>query len=202
MRGLPRIGAATAAALFLLSSFPVPEAAADPPPWAPAWGWREKHEHDRGHNHHHPPERDEVRAVAMPFGLSQNICSRELVGAALGGAAGGLIGSNIGKSSGRTAATVGGVIVGLFVGGAIGRSMDRLDQACAGEVLEHVPDRQTVVWQSPQQQGYWVTPVRTYEAGNGRYCREYQSQAIIAGRRQTVTGTACRQPDGTWEIMN
>ena len=124
----------------------------------------------------------------MPFGLTRNVCSRELIGAALGGGAGGLIGSNIGKSSGRTAATVGGVLVGLFVGGAIGRSMDQLDQSCTGEVLEHVPDHQTVVWQNPQQQGYWVTPIRTYEAGDGRYCREYESDAIIAGRRQSVTG--------------
>jgi surface antigen len=29
-------------------------------------------------------------------------------------------------------------------------------------------------------------------------CREYQSQVVIGGRRQTAYGTACRQPDGTW----
>jgi surface antigen len=137
----------------------------------------------------------------MPYGLDQRVCSRDLIGAALGGATGGLIGSNIGKGKGRTVATVGGVLVGLFVGGKIGRNMDQLDQACAGQALERVPDGQTVVWQGQNQDGYWVTPKRTYEASNGDYCREYTSEAVIAGRRQQTYGTACRQPDGSWQII-
>ena len=108
----------------------------------------------------------------MPYGLDQRVCNRDLIGAALGGATGGLIGSNIGKGKGRTVATVGGVLVGLFVGGKIGRNMDQLDQACTGQVLERVPDGQTVVWQGQNQDGYWVTPKRTYEARDGEYCRE------------------------------
>ncbi len=33
-------------------------------------------------------------------------------------------------------------------------------------------------------------------------CREYQSTTTIAGQPQNVVGTACRQPDGTWRIVN
>ena len=34
---------------------------------------------------------------------------------------------------------------------------------------------------------------------SGTYCREYQTQIIIAGRVENARGTACRQPDGTWK---
>lgn len=198
MQGKRRIGAVVVVALFAAASWPAAPAFADPPPWAPAHGWRAKHHHD----HDDDDYRAAAPAVAMPYGLAQGTCYRDMIGAALGGAAGGLVGSHIGKSSGRTVATIGGVLLGLFVGGSIGRAMDEADQGCVGAVLEHVPDHRTVVWQGPNQQGYWVTPIRSYAAGNGRYCREYRSQAVIAGRPHSVYGTACRQPDGSWQIQN
>lgn len=33
-------------------------------------------------------------------------------------------------------------------------------------------------------------------------CREYQSTAVINGKKQPTYGTACRQPDGSWRIIN
>jgi hypothetical protein len=33
-------------------------------------------------------------------------------------------------------------------------------------------------------------------------CREYQSTTTIAGQPQSMVGTACRQPEGTWRIVN
>ena len=33
-------------------------------------------------------------------------------------------------------------------------------------------------------------------------CREYQSTTTIAGQPQSMVGTACLQPDGTWRIVN
>jgi surface antigen len=216
-----------------VSSWHAAPALADPPPWAPAHGWRDKHDRDdedrRQWRHHHDDDEDEpvyysappviyaappppppvvytapqpvYAPPPAPYGLDQRVCNRDLIGAALGGAAGGLIGSNLGKGKGRTVATVGGVLAGLFVGGTIGQNMDQLDQSCAGEALEHVPDRQTVAWQGQNQDAYWVTPTRSYAAGNGRYCREYTSDAVIAGQRQKTYGTACRGPDGSWEIV-
>lgn len=34
------------------------------------------------------------------------------------------------------------------------------------------------------------------------YCREYTKQAKIGGKMQEVYGTACMQPDGSWEIVS
>jgi hypothetical protein len=32
-------------------------------------------------------------------------------------------------------------------------------------------------------------------------CREYESTMTVGGQPQSVVGTACRQPDGTWRIV-
>lgn len=187
-----RLGASTIAAAFAASLLPVTPALADPPPWAPAHGWRAKHEGK--HKHRHDDDDDRVVYV-MPYGVGERTCYRDLLGAAIGGAAGGLAGSRIGKGDGRTAAIVGGAVIGVLVGGAVGRAMDRVDQACVGQVLEYAPDRYPVSWN-----GYEVVPMRTWEQ-SGRYCREYQSRAWIGGRQQLVHGTACRMADGSWQIV-
>ena len=36
----------------------------------------------------------------------------------------------------------------------------------------------------------------------GGPCREFQESVIIDGKTQRAYGTACRQPDGTWKIVN
>jgi surface antigen len=47
-----------------------------------------------------------------------------------------------------------------------------------------------------------VTPTQTFQTQDGRYCREYTADARIGGRVQQTYGTACRQPDGSWQIVN
>lgn len=49
-----------------------------------------------------------------------------------------------------------------------------------------------------QTAGYHVTQVDDYRVA-GRDCRQYTLEATIAGKRQRIYGTACRQPDGAWE---
>lgn len=39
-------------------------------------------------------------------------------------------------------------------------------------------------------------------AGNSGYCREYNTTSRIGGRIQTTYGTACMQPDGSWQRVN
>jgi surface antigen len=140
-----------------------------------------------------------------PYGIDHGRCDRglvssEVIGGVVGGAVGGVAGSQVGKGSGKTVATIGGTIIGVLVGASIGRSMDEVDQNCVGRVLEHAPDRQRIQWAAAGQE-YGVTPLRTFQ-NNGMYCREYQTTAAVSGQVQQVYGTACRQPDGAWKIMN
>ena len=81
--------------------------------------------------------------------------------------------------------------------------MDRADQLWVGQTLEYAPSQDRVRWQNPDTLvTYEVTPLATYQDATDRYCREYRTTAIIAGERQQVYGTACRQPDGSWQIAD
>lgn len=161
-----------------------------PPPWAPANGYRRNFGGGNG-------------GYTPPFGIGSGSCNGTLLGTLLGAAAGGLLGAQIGKGDGQLAAVAGGTLLGALVGGSIGKSMNRLDQSCVGQALEHAPDGQSIAWNA-QEGGtqYQVTPVNSYQQTDGRYCREYQTTAVVNGQAQDVYGTACRQPDGAWQIID
>lgn len=170
-----------------------PPVQADPPPWAPAHGYRAK---DKKHKHEHA-------VYVAPFGIDLGRCNRDLLGAVLGAGAGAAIGSTIGDGDERTVAIIGGTIIGAIVGGSIGRAMDEVDQNCVGQVLEHAPDGRTVIWADPDGgPRYRVTPVRTYQDEGGRYCRDYTTSAVINGAEREIHGTACRLSDGSWRLVS
>jgi surface antigen len=188
----------TLSVLVALVVSAAPPVIADPPPWAPAHGWRAKQKHAYKHRY----ERERYATYHAPYGLDLGHCNRAVLGGVLGGAAGAALGSRVDKHDGRTAAIVGGTIIGVLVGGAIGQYMDSIDQNCIGQTLEHVPDGETIVWQNPNVGGsYQVTPAETYQRSDGRYCREYITEVVISGRREQAYGTACRQPDGSWKVV-
>jgi surface antigen len=183
-----------------------PPALADPPPWAPAHGYHKPGKHKYKAKYDRRDDRRELlpwlAGAATGGYLIGNRCNRAAIGAAVGGVIGGVVGSQIGDGDGRKVATIAGALIGVLAGQAIGRSMDRADEYCTGQALEYAPDQQTVTWNNPDAlASYEVTPISTYESRDGRYCREYSSQATIAGRNQQTYGTACRQADGSWEVV-
>ncbi len=172
---------------------------AEPPPWAPAWGYRNKHKgKGKGKNKH----RVQVQqAYVPPYDIGLGRCNRELLGSLLGAAAGGLAGSQIGDGRGQLAATAGGTLLGFLVGGSIVRNMDELDQNCIGQDLVDAGDGQLIAWNNPQTGArYQVVPTRTVQGSDGRYCREYTGTSVVDGRTQQTYGRACRQPDGSWQL--
>ena len=44
-------------------------------------------------------------------------------------------------------------------------------------------------------------PVTTLVVDTPPACQEYTKLVTIGGETQTIYGTACRQPDGTWDIV-
>lgn len=168
---------------------------ADPPPWAPAHGYRAKQK-SKGKKH----VAHAAAPVVLPLNIDLGTCNRDVIGVFLGAAAGGTLGSTIGSGDGKTAAIIGGTIIGAIVGGSIGRTMDEIDQNCVGQALERASDGQSISWQGNEQETYTVTPTRTGQTQSGTYCREYTTQATIGGQRQTMYGRACRQADGSWKL--
>ncbi len=126
------------------------------------------------------------------------------IGAVGGGALGGLIAAAAGGSGAAIGASV---IGGMLVGGLVGNMLDERDKRLAGEAaqraMESSPTGRSVTWQNPDSgHAGTVTPVRTYQTANGTYCRDYQSTVTIDGKQEQASGTACRQPDGSWRIVN
>lgn len=122
----------------------------------------------------------------------------EDTGRVVGGILGGVLGAQVGDGDGRTAAIIAGTLIGAHIGGSIGRNMDENDRMRAAHSLEHNRTGHATEWRNPDTgYRYEMTPTRTYHSDAGP-CREYEMQAWIDGRNETVTGTACRQPDGTW----
>lgn len=140
--------------------------------------------------------------VAVPLFVAAAGCAtKQDTGVLTGGVLGGVVGSGVGH--GKPAAIIAGTVIGALVGGAIGSSMDAQDRHQAHHALEHNPTREPYAWRNPDTGNrYTVTPTRTYESRAGTTCREYQTDAVVDGRRDRVYGTACRQPDGTWQAVN
>ncbi|MGA7802639.1 MAG: RT0821/Lpp0805 family surface protein [Gammaproteobacteria bacterium] len=143
-------------------------------------------------------------AVSVAATLALGGCAtQQESGTAIGGVLGGVLGSQVGGGSGRTAAIIAGTIAGAVIGGRIGQSMDDTDRLKAQHALETNPTGQPSTWQNPDSGNtYTVTPVKTYQNPEGRYCREYTTKVNIGGKKEDAYGTACRQPDGTWQMVN
>lgn len=119
----------------------------------------------------------------------------------VGGILGGVLGSQVGSGSGRTAATILGAMAGMAIGGEVGRSMAETDRLKTAHTLESVRTDVGSQWVNPDTgHRYQVVPTRTFDRA-GLPCRDYTIDATIAGSRERVIGTACRQPDGSWQAM-
>lgn len=63
------------------------------------------------------------------------------------------------------------------------------------------PVGETIHWEDNDASGS-VTVIREGTSSEGRYCREYTQGIKIGGESQQAYGTACRNPDGSWEIID
>jgi surface antigen len=125
------------------------------------------------------------------------------IGAATGAAAGGLL---AGAAGGGTEGVLAGVLIGGLVGGAFGNALDNADREYAAhnayQALEYSKSGTTSEWRNPDSRHAGdFTPTRTYETASGTYCREYTQTIRVGGRAEQGYGTACRQPDGSWRIV-
>ncbi len=72
----------------------------------------------------------------------------------------------------------------------------------AAQVLAtKAPVGETIYWHEGNASGN-VTATREGASSSGRYCREFQHEVTIGGKREQSYGTACRQPDGSWEVVS
>ena len=190
---LHRILTGSAAALLVALSIAAPVALADPPPHAPAHGWRKKHDpYYVGYTGRHWND---------DFGIRGGRCDRERVGTLLGAVVGGAVGSTVGSGDDRLIAILAGAAIGAVIGREIGEDMDRDDRACFGHSLELLDDGHRVWWAGARPGlKYTLTPGGRFDR-DGRVCRRFTLVRELDGRSVRKRASACRFDGGEWRMI-
>ncbi len=126
-------------------------------------------------------------------------------GTVIGGVGGALLGGQFGKGTGKLVGVAAGTLLGAALGNQIGASLDRADMQYYNQTsqtaLETAQPGQSLPWSNPQSgNSGTITPQAYYQTPQG-YCREYSQTINVGGKKQTGYGKACRQPDGSWKIV-
>lgn len=150
-------------------------------------------------------------ATASVMGLTLAACKttgdKEGLGALGGAILGGVAGAHIGDGKGQLVATGLGAVLGALAGSEIGKSLDRADrlylQQTTQHTLESVPSGTVEQWNNPDSgNSGTITAQPAFQKSTGEYCREFQQTITIGGEVHDAFGTACRKPDGSWEIVS
>ena len=157
----------------------------------------------------------------MAVGSTPSQAENELLGGLLGGATGAGVGGLLGGGKG---AAIGGIL-GLGIGALGANRLSKEDEPEERAYAAPPPPAYQSGYAAPPppayQQGYAPPPPPTqYQQGyappaqpaqqapattaayDTSYCREYTNTTLIDGQEQVTHGLACRQPDGTWRIVN
>jgi surface antigen len=135
------------------------------------------------------------------FGIPDGTCNKKAIGAIMGGAIGGVIGAQVGEGAGRNIAILVGTAAGALIGSHVGSKMDEADRACVGEALEKAGDHRTVAWASGDgSTTYRVTPLAR-RPDTDPACRMFELQAATGAGSSTSNAQACRDPDGSWRVI-
>lgn len=131
---------------------------------------------------------------------------KQTLGTIIGGVGGAVLGNEVGKGRGRKVAIAAGTLLGAMLGSRLGRDLDEADRIVAEQTTQGALERGRIgdrsEWKNPDSgNSGWVVPTRTWQEDSGRYCREFQTGITVGGEEQTAYGTACRQPDGSWKIV-
>lgn len=148
-----------------------------------------------------------VTVVAVGLAACTDSGPKQTGGALLGGIGGAVAGAQFGQGTGQLAAVAAGTLLGALIGSEVGSSLDKADKTALAHTtqntLETAPSGTSSTWRNPDSGNYGtVTPTSTYQSSSGQYCREFSQTVNIGGRSEEAYGTACRQPDGTWKVVN
>lgn len=144
-------------------------------------------------------------AVALSACEGQQM-NKESVGTVLGGIGGAVLGAQFGKGTGSLVGVAAGALAGAYLGNQIGTSLDKADRAQMEQASQRAtaaPIGQQISWRNPDSgNSGTITPTREgTNNATGEYCREFQQTVTVGGKSEQAFGTACRQPDGSWRVV-
>lgn len=192
----PRRFWAAIAGLLISLAIAAPVSLADPPPHAPAHGWRKKNDpYYRGYT---------GREWAYDYGIRSGRCDRDRshVATAVGAVAGGVIGSKVGSDNEHPwIAILTGAAIGAVIGNEIDKELDDDDRRCFGHSLELLEDGRRVQWDGSRPNMYYsLTPSGRFER-DGQVCRRFTLVRNWDGKKIKRDGKACRYGEGEWRLV-
>ena len=146
-----------------------------------------------------------VLATTLMSGCAGTYTKQD-TGTALGALTGGALAYGLGQDSSKKELwTILGVGLGAVIGNNIGAQLDERDRLLAGQTLQHTleqaPTNAVGSWNNPDSgNSGTVTPTVTRYT-DGQPCREFTTTIDVGGQPQQGYGTACRQADGSWKIV-
>ena len=152
-----------------------------------------------------------LKMILVPsLALSLVACdaSNEQIGTIVGAVGGAVVGDALGgKGTEKVILVAAGTLAGAWLGGSVGRRLDAADRQYMQTTTQQSPETNKSGYQSewinPDSGNKGtVTPQPAYKNADDRYCREFRQTVTIAGKTEEAYGTACRQPDGSWRIIN
>ena len=127
-----------------------------------------------------------------------------ILGGTTGAVVGGLAGSLVGQGTGKAVAIGVGILAGALVGGYAGHSMDSRDNAQMYQTMNNGSTNKTVNWKNKKTgTSYSMVPTSKVMTVNGNpNCRSYNiTTTTKEGKTQQDNGIACRQTNGTWQVV-
>jgi surface antigen len=98
-----------------------------------------------------------------------------------------------------------GVLEAGLIGADIGQSLEESDRPIAWkaefEALEYARAGRGTRWQNPRSGNSGEITVGPTYTVNLLDCREFTHNVRIGGRLRVAQGTACRRPDGRWNVI-
>jgi surface antigen len=151
-----------------------------------------------------------VAAIIIPATLMSGLtaCDEKQIGTIAGAAGGAAAGRAIGgDGTGGYVGLIIGVIAGGYLGGKVADWLTNKDKEKMSETtnqtLENGKTGQTYSWVNPDSGNKGsVVAQQSYRNQDGSTCREFSSTVTsLQGENANGAGTACKQADGTWRIV-
>ena len=142
-------------------------------------------------------------AIATALLLSACQAQKTYTGSAPGTNSGVLVNSEVAAGGGEPPV---GAIEGIFLGADIGRSLQEGDRALAAraeyDALEYARAGLATEWNNPDSSNSGRVVAGGTIQINKLDCREYTHTVSVDGRTRVARAVACRQPGGTWRVVD
>jgi surface antigen len=151
-----------------------------------------------------------VAAIVIPAILLTGLsgCTAHEVGTIAGAAGGAAAGRAIGgDGTGGYVGVILGAIAGAYLGGKVADWLSPKDKqqmaSTTNQALESGQSGKAYSWANPESGNSGaVVPQQSYKTQDGATCRDFSSTVSSAqGQQASGAGVACKQPDGTWQIV-